>query len=441
MPDVTLRLAQPAALGRRPRGTAPIETYRHIPGSVLRGALAAVWIREYGPPQGASPARRAEFVHLFEGPVRYGPLFDPVSAVVPLSVYRCKYRPQRECHSEYADMAAAGGGAADRPRCRRCGGPLVAGKGEVEFFGTAAPVVENTRVALTEEERAADGKLFTRRSLSHLKDGGEPRELSGRITDTSAAGTEWLLAAHALHIGGRRSTAGAAEYSARPDDAAALPDPAELVVDGTLVVRLTAPAILVDAAGRPTDRPDTVLLASLLGTKVTVDRSWIRRERVNGWNALTNLPKAEELAVSAGSVFQLRLASTPSREGLASLRDHGLGLRRSEGFGWVELGHWTLPQVAAAVVRPQQEDLYSGMARLLYETGAGARYLKWLRECALRQRRGEPAGSRFLDLPAAEGLLHNERLRTRLQAVLKRDVQDLERILVHLEARVREGRR
>jgi CRISPR-associated protein Csx10 len=123
------------------------------------------------------------------------------------------------------------------------------------------------------------------------------------------------------------------------------------------------------------------------------------------------------------------------------LRDHGLGLRRAEGFGWVELGHWTLPQVAAAVVQPRQEDLHSGMARRLYETGAGARYLKWLRECAMRRRRGEPAGSRFLDLPAAEGLLHNERLRGLLEAVLKRDVQDLERILVHLEARVREGRR
>jgi hypothetical protein len=59
----------------------------------------------------------------------------------------------------------------------------------------------------------------------------------------------------------------------------------------------------------------------------------------------------------------------------------------------------------------------------------------------MRRRRGEPAGSRFLDLPAAEGLLHNERLRGLLEAVLKRDVQDLERILVHLEARVREGRR
>jgi CRISPR-associated protein Csx10 len=443
MPEVTLQLTQPAALGRRPRGTAPVETYRHLPGSVLRGALAAAWIREYGPPQTASPARREEFVHLFEGPVRYGPLLDPTSAVVPLSVLRCKYRPHRPCHATAIDQSTTT--PADRPRCAHCQGPMTAGKGEVEFFGTPAPVLENTRVALTADERTADGQLFTRRSLSHRRDGGAPRELHGHITAPPGPGTGWLEESRPLHIGGRRSTGGAAVYTPGPDTITPGPvtDPATLITEGRLIVRLLSPAVLVDAAGRPTDLPDPVLLGSLLGTEVTVDPAncWTRSERVGGWNALTNLPKSEELAVSAGSVFVLLLAATPHPDGLRAMLDHGLGLRRAEGFGWIELGPWTLPQAAADAVQPQAEDLYTGMAALLYDSGAGARYVKWLRECAQRRRRGEAGGDRFLTLPAAEGLMLNDRISRLLPLVLAKDAADLERILVHLEARVREARR
>src|SRR5690606_4729206 len=122
--------------GRRPRETGAIDTHRHVPGSVLRGALANVWIREHGPLHEVSEEKRAEFLYLFEGPVRYGPLFDTASGIVPLSVVTCKYRPYEKCHSFYHDRADpdAASTASDELRCRHCRGRTQSGRGDVEFF-------------------------------------------------------------------------------------------------------------------------------------------------------------------------------------------------------------------------------------------------------------------------------------------------------------------
>ncbi|MGW2320092.1 type III-B CRISPR module-associated Cmr3 family protein [Streptomyces sp. NPDC001680] len=443
MPEVTLQLAQPAALGRTPRGTAPIDTHRHVPGSVLRGALAAAWIRDYGPPQHAPLARREEFLHLFEGPVRYGPLFDPASDVVPLSVLRCKYQPEDACRTFHTDLAATPEKPADttgaRPRCTVCGGRTQPGRGEVEYFGADPAISQVTRVQLTEGERAADGQLFTRRTLNHRVGGEAARELSGRITAPDSKRATWLLAARRLHIGGRRSTSGAAEYTAY-DAPLTPPDQAQLITGGLLVVRLTSPALLVDAAGRPTDRPDETLLTELLGVPARVADAWTRREQVGGWHALTNLPKPVELAVSAGSVYRLAFpAASPGRDGLARLATHGLGLRRAEGFGWAELGAWTPPRVAQALRTPEREDMGSGIARMLDEkTGQAAWFLDRLRGCLLDRRRGREPDLAFLDLRRAEVL--DDKLRRYVRILAAGDPAMLEKAVVHLEARVRKER-
>lgn len=443
MAEVTLRLDQIAALGRRPRGTAPVDTYRHIPGSVLRGALAASWIAQYGPPQHADPAARDRFLRLFEGTVRYGPLLDADSDVVPLSVLRCKYRPEKGCERFSHDQATDLEPLSRQPECNACRGRTQNGRGEVEFFGVDDHIVQETHVRLDDQERAEEGLLFTRRALKPRR-GGISRTFTGRIVTPPGEPVDpWLLQARPLRVGGRRSTAGGALYEAK-DTPAPAPDPAFLVTKGRLIVRLVSPAFLVDAAGRPTSRPDTGLLSELLGVDVTLDRAWIRRESIGGWNTLTNLPKPAELAVTAGSVFRLALGSTPTAEGLRRLLDHGLGLRRAEGFGWVALGPWRMPRSAVTRQTTKEEKMAVGIARLLHELlpEDSAWYLDKLHACLTLRRRGQRADLAFLRSKRAEKLtgLREGVLERGLPVLATGDLQRLERAVAELQALIREER-
>jgi CRISPR-associated protein Csx10 len=56
-------------------------------------------------------------------------------------------------------------------------------------------------------------------------------------------------------------------------------------------------------------------------------------EEVHGWNAGQQLPKPVDLAVTAGSVLVLRRSESNDAASLQGWLDHGIGLRRSEGFG------------------------------------------------------------------------------------------------------------
>ncbi|MFF6815167.1 type III-B CRISPR module-associated Cmr3 family protein [Streptomyces sp. NPDC012403] len=443
MAEVTLRLDQIAALGRRPRGTAPVDTYRHIPGSVLRGALAASWIAQYGPPQQADPGARDHFLRLFEGPVRYGPLLDADSDVVPLSVLRCKYRPEKACEQFFHDQATDLEPLPRQPCCTTCGGRTQNGRGEVEFFGVDDHIVQETHVRLDEHERAEEGLLFTRRALKPRR-AGIRRAFTGRIVAPPGEPVDpWLLQARPLRVGGRRSTAGGALYEAE-DTPAPAPDPAFLVTKGRLVVRLVSPAFLVDAAGRPATRPDAGLLSELLGVKVTVDHAWIRRESTGGWNALTNLPKPAELAVSAGSAFRLGLGSTPTAQGLRRLLDHGLGLRRAEGFGWVALGPWHPPRAVGERQAQGGESLAVGLPRMLHQylPEDCAWYLDKLHDVLMMRRRGQQPDLSFLRSKRAERLtqIREGRLARGLEALAEGDPGRLETAVLELRARVRKER-
>jgi len=55
--------------------------------------------------------------------------------------------------------------------------------------------------------------------------------------------------------------------------------------------------------------------------------------RVSGWNGLWGLPKADEFAITAGSVFLFGLSAEPDWSALAAWQASGFGVRRAEGFG------------------------------------------------------------------------------------------------------------
>jgi CRISPR-associated protein Csx10 len=356
--QVTVRARQRVALGVGSEVGYFTGSHEFVPGSVLRGALAAAWIAEYGPPsRGNSYADR--FRELFDGAIRYGPLYAAGSEVIPVSAWLCKYPAGQDCGRQAADAAFE-----TVSRCAACGGPLEQGKGQVRL----PPDISMERIARTsidqQTARAKDGELYGHAALP-----------AGTIFQGVIHGDDpWLRQARPLRIGGRRTVGGAASYSSEP--AAPLRTAGPLGSDGMLTVRLASPAIFVDAAGRPRTELDPM---DLDGAVLTA--AWVRPVTWTGWHAASGLPKPEEQCVVAGSTY--RLAGTPEvlRRLARQLQCEGIGLRRGEGFGAAEAV--TVPWRPAARVEPSRsgesaEKASLGWYQAVYDLKLSAPLRRWV---------------------------------------------------------------
>jgi len=309
-------------------------THSYVPGSVLRGALAAAWIVENGPPP-AGAARAARFRDLFDGRNRYGPLHVTGSSIVPVSAWLCKYPKSDACSAQAVDVAFETATA-----CVSCGGPLVQGKGQV-VLPDGVRLDRITRTSIDPgTAKAADGELYAHAALP------EGITLSGVIYGRDP----WLEQPRTLRLGGRRTVGGAVDYSVIPAKANAPNQP--LSADGHLIIRLTGPAVFVDAAARPSLGPDPSL--DLNGA--TVARSWVRPATWAGWHAASRLPKPEELCAAVGSTYKLSGPPEILHDLAERLPRDGAGLRRAEGFGEIEVvtSPWR-PSPPAVSTQPQHD--------------------------------------------------------------------------------------
>ncbi|MGH8934099.1 MAG: type III-B CRISPR module-associated Cmr3 family protein [Egibacteraceae bacterium] len=340
MHELTVTVEEPLMLGATFGVANVLDTHRHIPGSVMRGALAARWIVDHGTPDRAPEGKRQEFLDLFEGRVRYGPLFVEGSAIHPLAAWRCKYRAADPgCDRVVADRAHGAAHAA----CEVCGGRLEPGKGEVAGLRDWH-LGESTRTRLTPDEIPEDGNLFSRR---HLQPGTVLRG--------------WVCGDHPwlddlppqVWLGGRRSVGGLARLEQRK---VADPEP-EPRADGLVHVELQSPGVFVDRCGRPLPEFPLAEIAARLGCEVDLERAWVRTTRVGGWHAASRLPKPVDVAVTAGSAALVRPRGEVTNAELARLACSGLGLRAAEGFGWVTVNPppWQAPSPAAPTPPPARE--------------------------------------------------------------------------------------
>jgi CRISPR-associated protein Csx10 len=123
---------------------------------------------------------------------------------------------------------------------------------------------------------------------------------------------------------------------------------------GTLVLRLTGPAVFVDPAGRPRLEPDRDLD---LPNGIEVDAAWTRPLHWSGWHAASRLPKPTDVCAAPGSTY--RLTADPAILDAFAQRvlDEGIGLRRAEGFGVVEIATapWRPPVPPVRGVVPPDE--------------------------------------------------------------------------------------
>ncbi len=334
---VTIELRAPVTIPAGPPRGNTVATLPYVPGSVLRGALAALWISRHGPPDPGHP-RRSEFIEIFEGDTHWPSVYPtPGPGPEPLSVLRCKYRPLEACHDWAVDEASSRAGGSSpsgsHRTCPVCGGPTRYGKGQVD----GARTVRRTRTALDSlgigrTGTAAEAQLHTVEALA------AGTVLAGSVTlpaDGAADAFCDEVDGTTIRLGRRRSVQGAAVVrigSALPPETATSRD------DGLAVVRFTTDAILVDDAGRPVAQPDARRLGRALGLPLaSIERAWVRSGPRGGWHGASGLPKPVETVIVAGSTFLCRPAEAPDAERRLATTLRGAGLRRNEGFGTVEI--------------------------------------------------------------------------------------------------------
>lgn len=315
--ELTLTLSQPAQFGDGARKNFVLSTMEHVPGSVVRGAFAAAWLARHGPSKPGTPERE-EFLSLFEGGVRFGPLLRAGTEFMSLAVAGHKYDPTSACAVVDYDRAMTD----DEPplTCPDCGSPIEQLKG---LHGDRPAPARRTSVAIGEDGTAIPGQLFTRELL------GAGQRFRGTLTATSGQ-KETLAALGPVRVGGRRTTHGLAEVAISE---ARTPPGAQRRADGDLVIRLRSPGVFTDDYGRPARAPSPCELERALGVPARVVRSWTRWEQAGGWHAASGLPKHEELSVSAGSTFQVHPERAVDDSALLNLAARGVGLRRHEGYG------------------------------------------------------------------------------------------------------------
>lgn len=321
MATLTATLRAPAQISSQRRSDQHARTERHIPGWTLRGAIAAAWLRWNGP---LNDQTRDQFIRLFEGGVRFGPLYagspPPSRALV-----EHKYGGT-DCPASPVDLALRPD--LDTPKkCDSCHEALKT----VEWGHQDRPAVHRrTSVAITDSGVADPGKLFSRDRVLPSDPASQPVSFRGLITGEDGELLEELTRVGGIRIGARRSTHGRVDLTLTAETSHPT---IECRDDGILVLRLVSPAVFVDDTGRPSLLPSVSELEDQLGVAVHRITPWARWGFIGGWHMASGLPKPTETTVESGSTYAVTLSDSPSAEALAALGRAGLGLRRHEGFG------------------------------------------------------------------------------------------------------------
>ena len=335
-----------------------IRTQDYIPGTTLRGALAAI--------NGQMPNPMDWGV--FQNRIRFPDLTPEGAVPIPLSAFTCK-------RAAGFSGAIAGHGAYDRllfprrlVRCR-CKSDVKPMRGwMIGNQSYSSPSIERLatmHTAINPRTRTADPKHFYLEESVSCKQGfhGE------LIVSEEHAGHTLILLEQArlegLRIGhGRSKGLGRTqlyfELSAE-DESPLLPERLR-----SMQAKLrTLPGRGRDAAFTITLRSRTILLDDYLRFRSRVriedlleatqpnpdfevllrgfrlEASFTETEQVFGWNVATGLPKSPDVAVAAGACFWLmrrgQLLTDSDVEilaaGLETLEKLGIGERRPEGFG------------------------------------------------------------------------------------------------------------
>lgn len=279
-----------------------------VPGAVVRGALAAAWLRE-GYPQDES------FRQIFEAG-RFSNALPEGVTIQPQSVARKKYG--KNTAEDDRDQAFDGNQLLTE------GEELL--KGDCDFsplFGNEHQRVVTATALEPGLYVAKESSLFSRQALE------KGTVFTGTLVLPDGCGLGCLKKIQTVYVGGRSSVMGRTELWIDKEEWAPLPHGEELVI------RTTSQSILVDEFGAP--QSDFAAELEKYGIETIDGQIWAQRiasDVARGWHAASGLPKPMEMGFAAGATARIK---RPTDDSLMRLLRDGIGLRRSEGYGWVEI--------------------------------------------------------------------------------------------------------
>jgi CRISPR-associated protein Csx10 len=335
---LTAVVAGEVAVGGRPEAGNLVRGLPFLPGSALRGALAARWRHD----------REGEaFGRCFlSGQLRFGFLYPSPSghADVPLphSLHTCKKRPEPRGHPLVDHLVEP-----DVEKCPHCGARLtpwgprfgaleVPEKGQIPELHLSPHNRIDFDLQTTQEQA-----LFAYQTLP------EGTTLCGYLrADDPEAMAELLDGAglavgkpFRLRVGRRKGALGWLDCtldapSIEDSGVGLFPDATPIPIAGgsrrDLRIDLLTPALALDEQLRYRG----ALVPADFGLKrKDFDGSFIDTLVLSGWNSAHRLPKPDQLAVAAGSSFLLAAASPDELATLRAKALVGVGLRTVEGFG------------------------------------------------------------------------------------------------------------
>lgn len=351
--DYTIFATSRLSPGAGPELVNARTVHQVVPGSTVRGALAAAWVAQHGF-DWQDPRVRT----IFESSVWFGQARPEGAKLQGISEVTCKYEERGEgCRKSGYDVALrVASGEPLVARCPSCGGSWDRGRG---WHFSDLKIVSSTRTALVHGV-AKNSELFTRRALE------KGTILRGKVRIDASLDHEaltWLQDEQQVRIGGQRSVLGEALWSAvrqpeSPRRPAARPT--------RVVLRCQSPTIVTADHGGATLDPQTALRRAL-GEGVTIVADWVRPIQVSGWHMASGLPKPDEWAIGPGSTFVIEGAPAD----LDTLLVHGIGLRRHEGYGDVVVVEQPEEPTRAPVTSPRGQAATDSLIRLAERVNFG----------------------------------------------------------------------
>jgi CRISPR-associated protein Csx10 len=392
-----LHFAAGRALGR------VTETLQYIPGTALRGAMAAAFLAAHGSTEpGFAPLfEEARFTNLYPAGAA-----GTASAPLPLSSITCSHQPgfaadgghgvgdlllSAEVAQLAAEAATATGAGRRSPvdrdalvACRHCPDERrrLPVPGTVPWRGFCAWQDGEPQQAAVHSSTALERRAAGREQAVTLRQTlAAGQHYTGVVTfpdsDSAEAATQLLaMQEHQIWVGAGRSRGlGAIQVDVATAPAAAddLTQRQEALmaalgrrcerVDVALpdnnywymALTLQSAALLADPFGRWQQTITADMLSQWTGPLPTgtwqVRQAFVAGAAVEGWNGGLGLPKPDAVAIAAGSCWLLRIQGASLAElstALQRLEAEGIGERRQEGFGVVRVCdplHWRVQEL------------------------------------------------------------------------------------------------
>lgn len=326
-------------------------TVGHIPGTALRGMLAARYLQT----QAADETFRRLFI---DGAIQFPDLYPGSTNTGPLprSAYTCKQFPGflgdepptgDEAAHGVVDMLVAAAAGKKPDACPSCKAPLVPLSSSYYGGSEGRPHSDNPRTTLamrtSVEGRNGSARAASLHSQQELAGG---QSFEGFIRAADKADLEALfnvVGEKAVVFGGRRRAGKISLSFGSVDQIPEAPNPfsvADQPHQRFVALTLLSDTILVDQLLRPVVTLDGHQVSELLQPPADVDLrvAFAGERRVAGWHSVGQLFKQDDIAISSGSTFLLALKPENEEtltEWMVNLTRNGIGLRRSEGFGRV----------------------------------------------------------------------------------------------------------